>query len=135
MRRSDSSECPEEEGCLDLEPAGVDGRLPPAEARKAGESLGEDPEKPEGRMFEELPPWFRSSLRAWGGYALADRLRSGSELPKVDDLVGTFGRSGRRAALDGGTEYGDLDCAFACVWMCCSLDDSGSVDKPVGEPV
>lgn len=48
MGRPDPSECPEEEGCLDLEPGGEDGRLLPAEARKAGEGLGEDPGKPEG---------------------------------------------------------------------------------------
>lgn len=55
MRWPSSSECPEEEGCLTLlDPAGVDGRLPPAEARKAGEGLGEDPEKPEGWEVEEL---------------------------------------------------------------------------------
>jgi hypothetical protein len=67
VRRVKSSEWPEDDGwsCL-LEPAGVDGRLPPEDERKPGEGLGEDPAKGTAGMLAEKE-WFRSSLRAWGG--------------------------------------------------------------------
>lgn len=77
------------------EPPGVDGRLLPAEERKAGDGLGEDPEKAPGSVLEELL-WLRSSLRARGVKEFAERLRSESGEPRVDDLGGTLLRSGNR---------------------------------------
>lgn len=38
---------------------------------------------------------------------LTERVRSGSELPRVDDRVGSFGRSGGRVGLEDGVDEGD----------------------------
>jgi hypothetical protein len=56
VRRVRSSEWPDEDGwlCL-LEPAGVDGRLPPEEAMKGAEGLGEDPGRGAGDVFADEP--------------------------------------------------------------------------------
>lgn len=131
-RWRESSEWPEDEAGCDLpgpDPGGVEGRLG---RRKAGA----------GRTSVE---WFRSSLRAVGMLSLGTAVRSASDAPTVDDLVGNCVRSGRRAALVGGAEYGLEDGFMVCgyAWPLrastlmprgCPRDwllDHGDGDRPV----